>query len=137
MVYPEINLQSGVPLYQQLKRSFQRMAALGLIQPHQQLPSVRQLAMELGINPNTVQKAYRELEQEGLIYAVPGKGNFLSDRDEGKEVQKEEISRHFRAAAHIAWLAGLPREKLYALLDQSLDQVFDNKDYESPEVENK
>ncbi len=135
MVYPEINLQSGVPLYQQLKRSFQRMAALGLIQPHEQLPSVRQLAMELGINPNTVQKAYRELEQEGLIYAVPGKGNFLSDQSKDHELQKEEIRRHFRAAAHIAWLAGLPRAEVQALLDQSLDQPIDDKDYESIEVD--
>ena len=135
MLYPEINLQSGVPLYQQLKRSFQRMAALGLIQPHQQLPSVRQLAMELGINPNTVQKAYRELEQEGLIYALPGKGNFLSDQEGDHAIQKEEIRRHFQAAAHIAWLAGLPKEEVRALLDQSLDQPQDKGDYKSIEVD--
>ena len=117
MVYPEINLQSGVPLYLQLKRSFHRMAALGLIKPHEQLPSVRQLATELGINPNTVQKAYRELEQENLIYAVSGKGNFLAGRGDSKQVEKEEIRRNFRAAVHVAWVAGIPNETLHSLLD--------------------
>ena len=87
MIYPEINYQSGVPLYQQLKRSFHRLAALGLIKPHEQLPPVRQLAAELGINPNTVQKAYREMEQDKLIYAIPGKGNFLSDIDDIKQLE--------------------------------------------------
>ena len=122
MVYPEINYQSGVPLYQQLKRSFHRLAALGLIKPHEQLPPVRQLAAELGINPNTVQKAYREMEQEKLIYAIPGKGNFLSDTDDNRELEKEEIRRNFRTAAHIAWLAGISSESLHGLLDDCIGE---------------
>ncbi|MFY9131142.1 MAG: GntR family transcriptional regulator, partial [Saccharofermentanales bacterium] len=105
MIYPEVNVLSGIPIYQQLKNSYHRLAALGLIQPHEQLPSVRQLAMELGINPNTVQKAYRELEQEGLIYAVPGRGNFLSDSERELDVEHEEIRRSFRSAVQIAWTA--------------------------------
>ncbi len=125
MVYPEINYQSGVPLYQQLKRSFHRLAALGLIKPHEQLPPVRQLAAELGINPNTVQKAYREMEQEKLIYAIPGKGNFLSDRDDNKELEKEEIRRNFLTAAHIAWLAGISSESLHLLLDGCIEENHD------------
>ncbi|NLA71906.1 MAG: GntR family transcriptional regulator [Clostridiaceae bacterium] len=120
MVYPEINLQSGVPLYQQLKRSYHRMAALGLIKPNEQLPSVRQLAMELGINPNTVQKAYRELEQENLIYAVPGKGNFLADHETDKRVEKEEILYHFQAASRVAWIAGISSQTLHDMLDGCL-----------------
>ncbi len=122
MIYPEVNTQSGIPIYQQLKNSYHRLAALGLIQPHEQLPSVRQLAMELGINPNTVQKAYRELEQEGLIYAVPGRGNFLSDAERELDVEYEEIRRGFRSAAHIAWTAGIDRPTLHKLLDECLDE---------------
>lgn len=120
MVYPEINLQSRTPLYRQIKGSFRRMAALGLISAHQQIPSVRQLAMELGINPNTVQKAYRELEQEGLIYALPGKGNFLSDQGDPKEIQREEIRRHFREVVRLAWQAGIEDPDLHSLLDDCL-----------------
>ncbi|HPY63653.1 MAG TPA: GntR family transcriptional regulator [Bacillota bacterium] len=122
MIYPEVNVLSGIPIYQQLKNSYHRLAALGLIQPHEQLPSVRQLAMELGINPNTVQKAYRELEQEGLIYAVPGRGNFLSDSERELDVEHEEIRRSFRSAAHIAWTAGIERATLHELLDECIDE---------------
>ncbi|MFY9396568.1 MAG: GntR family transcriptional regulator, partial [Saccharofermentanales bacterium] len=118
MIYPEVNVLSGIPIYQQLKNSYHRLAALGLIQPHEQLPSVRQLAMELGINPNTVQKAYRELEQEGLIYAVPGRGNFLSDSERELDVEHEEIRRSFRSAVQIAWTAGIERATLHELLDE-------------------
>ncbi|MGI6508871.1 MAG: GntR family transcriptional regulator [Saccharofermentanales bacterium] len=122
MIYPEVNTQSGIPIYQQLKNSYHRLAALGIIQPHEQLPSVRQLATELGINPNTVQKAYRELEQEGLIYAVPGRGNFLSDSKREFEVEHEEIRRSFRSAVHIAWTAGINRDTLHELLDECIDE---------------
>lgn len=122
MVYPKINLQSGIPLYQQLKRSFHRMAALGVIRAHEQLPPVRQLATELGINPNTVQKAYRELEQEGLIYAVTGKGNFLAEQKHDNGVEKEEILRNFRQAAEIAWTAGISDDTMHALLDHCLGE---------------
>ncbi len=126
MVYPEVNLQSGVPIYRQLKNAYHRMAALGIIQPHEQLPSVRQLATELGINPNTVQKAYRELEQEGLIYAVPGRGNFLGSVREDLAVEREEILRNFRPAVHVAWTAGITREALHILLDECIsDQLTD------------
>lgn len=122
MIYPEVNVQSGIPIYQQLKNSYHRLAALGVIQPHEQLPSVRQLAMELGINPNTVQKAYRELEQEGLIYAVPGRGNFLSDARREHDVEYEEIRRSFRSAVHIAWTAGIDRPMLHKLLDDCIEE---------------
>ena len=122
MIYPEVNVLSGIPIYQQLKNSYHRLAALGLIQPHEQLPSVRQLAMELGINPNTVQKAYRELEQEGLIYAVPGRGNFLSDSERELDAEHEEIRRSFRSAVQIAWTAGIERATLHELLDECLDE---------------
>lgn len=98
------------------------MAALGLIKPHEQLPPVRQLAMELGINPNTVQKAYRELEQEKLIYAVPGKGNFLSDHEADKRIEKEEILHNFQAASRVAWVAGISSETLHDMLDSCIHE---------------
>ncbi|MGI6157900.1 MAG: GntR family transcriptional regulator [Saccharofermentanales bacterium] len=123
MVYPDINPQSGTPLYQQLKRSYRRMAALGVIEPHEQLPSVRQLATELGINPNTVQKAYRELEQEGLIYAVPGKGNFLAEDHDESSVAVDEIKRIFNEALHVAWVNGIRPQRLHALLDELIQAV--------------
>lgn len=67
-----------MPLCDQLCESIIRLGACGAISPGEQLPSVRSLAQQLGINPNTVQKAYRILESQGVIDSVPGKGSFLS-----------------------------------------------------------
>lgn len=74
----EIDYRDARPLYEQVAASFEKMAICGALAPDEQLPSVRQLAMELSINPNTIQRAYSELERRGVIYAVKGRGNFIS-----------------------------------------------------------
>ena len=66
------------PLYQQLIDNIEALIASGLLAADEQLPSVRQLAVELAINPNTIQKAYSELDRRGVVYSVPGKGSFVS-----------------------------------------------------------
>ncbi|MCB6365554.1 GntR family transcriptional regulator [Intestinibacillus massiliensis] len=73
-----IDYRDGRPIYEQVADSFERMAICGALAPDSQLPSVRQLAMELSINPNTIQRAYGELEKRGVVYSVKGKGNFIS-----------------------------------------------------------
>ncbi|MDU7337911.1 MAG: GntR family transcriptional regulator [Clostridium sp.] len=73
-----LDYKSRLPIYEQLNKSISKMAALGALEPNEQLPSVRTLAQDLGINPNTVQKAYQMLEQNGIIYSVPGKGSYIS-----------------------------------------------------------
>lgn len=69
------------PLYQQVKDSLRRMMLTGLLEPDEKLPSVRSLATQLSINPNTIQRAYAELEAEGYIYSVAGRGSFVSAGD--------------------------------------------------------
>ena len=64
----QIDLQSRVPLYEQLQEQIIRLSMLGILDENQQLPSVRALAREVGVNPNTVAKAYQQLEQQGIIY---------------------------------------------------------------------
>ena len=76
------------------------------------LPSVRQLAMELSINPNTIQRAYMELEQEGLIYPVKGKGNFVSDTAAIKEKSRAAYREEFRAAVQKGQKMGIREEEL-------------------------
>ncbi|NMA17223.1 MAG: GntR family transcriptional regulator [Clostridiaceae bacterium] len=121
MIYPDINLKSTVPLYLQIKRYYQRIAALGLIEADDKLPSVRELASELGINPNTVHKAYSELELENVIYAVPGKGYYLRNRpDDEPSFEEEEILRHFKQALQVAWTGGFSEKELHDLLDESI-----------------
>jgi GntR family transcriptional regulator len=86
----KVDTRGFVPLYEQVKAEIRRLAALGAVKPHDPLPSIRELAAEILVNPNTVARAYRELEQEGLIYTQKGRGSFLTarkvqdvDRDRG------------------------------------------------------
>ena len=76
-----LDYRDSRPLYQQVKDSLRRMMLTGLLEPGEKLPSVRSLATQLAINPNTIQRAYAELEAEGYIYSVAGKGSFVSAGD--------------------------------------------------------
>ena len=71
-------LQSRVPLYEQLQEQIIRLSLMGVLEANEQLPSVRSLAREVGVNPNTVAKAYQELERQGIIYTISGRGSFVS-----------------------------------------------------------
>ena len=84
-----IDLQNRKPIYEQIVERFQTLIVNGILEPDSQMPSVRSLAMELSINPNTIQKAYSVLEQEGYIYPVKGRGNFVSG-NAGLKIQKQE-----------------------------------------------
>jgi GntR family transcriptional regulator len=79
----DLDLRSRKPIYEQLMDSIKDGILYGVLGPDEQLPSVRLLSSQLVINPNTVQKAYRELEREGVIYSLPGKGSFVAPTDEG------------------------------------------------------
>lgn len=80
-----LNYKSKTPLCDQLCESVTQLAACGVLSPGDALPSVRALAQELGVNPNTVQKSYRMLEQQGVIESVPGKGSFIAQGDAARE----------------------------------------------------
>ena len=73
----ELDVRIRIPIYEQLVKKFKSLIINNVIKPDEQLPTVRLLAAELTVNPNTIQKAYRELENRGYIYSVPGKGNFV------------------------------------------------------------
>lgn len=74
-----VNYKDPRPIYEQVKHGLRQMVLDGTIAPGGKLPSVREMAVKLAINPNTIQRAYRELEQEGIVFSVPGKGSFASD----------------------------------------------------------
>ena len=76
-----LDYRDSRPLYQQVKDSLRRMMLTGLLEPDEKLPSVRSLATQLAINPNTIQRAYAELEAEGYIYSVAGRGSFVPAGD--------------------------------------------------------
>ena len=72
-----LDLQSRLPIYEQMRTQISELVLTGSLKPDDQLPSVRNLARDLGINPNTVQKAYQELERDGVIYSVSGRGSYI------------------------------------------------------------
>lgn len=78
----DIDVKSRVPIYEQIIENVKRLIIQGVLLPEEKLPSVRSLAQELTINPNTIQKAYRELEREGYVISRPGKGSFVNDMTE-------------------------------------------------------
>lgn len=117
-----LNLQGRKPIYEQLVEEISRMCLLGVIAPGEQLPSVRTLAGELGINPNTVQKAYRQLEQDGITYTVSGKGCFAADperlRTAGQEDAKSRLGRAARSCASL----GVKHADALEIVNQAYDK---------------
>lgn len=74
-----LDYQSRLPIYEQIVEQFERYIAYGVYKPKEQVPSIRELAASLGINPNTVKKAYEELEKRGVIVTISTKGTFVTD----------------------------------------------------------
>ena len=112
----QINLKSGEAIYQQLKEQVVKLACMGVLKPNEQLPSVRVLARELGINPNTVSKAYQELENEKIIYSVSGKGSFLTDDIFSVQSVRQEMLDDFRKIVEKARLFGIPQSELLKVI---------------------
>ncbi|HHX02737.1 MAG TPA: GntR family transcriptional regulator [Tissierellia bacterium] len=109
---------SDDPIYVQIKEQLKREILLGTLLPDQQLPSIRNLAKELRISVITTKKAYDELENEGFVHSVPGKGVFVAHRD--PQLQREEhlrqIEEHLMKALDIAELAGISKEDIVTML---------------------
>ena len=113
-----INTRDPRPIYEQIKEGLCRLILSGAMATGERLPSVRELAGQLAINPNTIQRAYRELELEGFIYSMAGKGSFVSpleqvdhSRIDGKKIQ-------FKEAASELLRLGMEKEALIAMLDE-------------------
>ena len=87
----DINFRDSRPIYEQVKSALRKLIVSGAMSPDEKLPSVRELAAQLVINPNTIQRAYRELEQEGYILSVPGKGSYANLRTQVDEGRKQEL----------------------------------------------
>ena len=91
-----IDYRDARPIYEQISSYYKGLILRGILEEDEQMPSVRSLAMELSTNPNTVQKAYTELEREGYLYSVKGRGNFVKNNDTLRERQKEAIKKRMR-----------------------------------------
>lgn len=84
-----LDYQDRRPIYEQIADRFRQLIVKGALEPGSQMPSVRQMAAELSINPNTIQKAYGVLEQEGFIYPVKGRGSFVAENQTLREKKRQ------------------------------------------------
>ena len=85
------------PIYEQVTEKIQTLILNGVLEPDSKLPSVRSLAMELSINPNTIQRAYVELERQGYIYSVKGKGSYVAENHQIREKNRQEVLKSLEA----------------------------------------
>ena len=97
-----IDYKDRRPIYEQVIERFQDLIVKGILKPDSQLPSVRNLAMELSINPNTIQRAYAELERQGFIYSIKGRGSFVSFNEELLTMKKKEVIEEIAKVTELA-----------------------------------
>lgn len=112
-----IDYKSRVPIYDQITGGIIRLKAIGVLKAGDKLPSVRVMAIDLGINPNTVQRAYNILEADGVIYSVAGKGSFISGDNKAADAILSAAKNTFRQAVEQARQAGLDETTLKQLID--------------------
>lgn len=115
-----IDLTSRVPIYEQIYNKIVEFAVSGTLKENEQLPSVRNLAKDTGVNPNTVAKAYQELERKGVIYSVPGRGSFISTLD--SNVFQETVLSDFDKSAVTAMKHGVSADTLKNHVDIVFEQ---------------
>ena len=108
----ELDYRDRRPLYEQIIERFQDLMYQEVLKENEKLPSVRSLAMELSINPNTIQRAYTELERQGFIYSVKGKGSFVADSGRLRRERLREWEREFDRLAEEGFQIGLSAEDL-------------------------
>jgi GntR family transcriptional regulator len=121
-----VDPRSGVPIYLQIVEQIKRSVALGVLQTGEQLPTVKQLAIDLTVNPNTVARAYRDLEREQVIETAPGRGSFVRDSGaaESPKVAAEIGADALNVALREAKSVGLGRDQVRKLFDAALTRWF-------------
>jgi len=113
-----IDYKDRRPIYEQVVERFQELIVKGGLKPGEQMPSVRNLAMELSINPNTIQKAYAELERRGFTYTVKGRGSFIAARDDFLEYKQREVLEHYEKDVESARDIQISRTVLEGIIDE-------------------
>lgn len=115
-----IDYKDRRPIYEQVIERFQQMILCGVLKANEPMPSVRSLAMELSINPNTIQRAYQELERQGYIYTMKGKGSFVCDTKGIAEMKRAEIKKEFSSYIEKIMETGFSEEELRELFEEAL-----------------
>ena len=117
-----LDLKDSRPIYEQLAERLQELMMLGILEEDSQMPSVRSLAMELSINPNTIQRAYGELERRGYTYSIKGRGSFVGSIRKLRQARKEEMERKMGGLAKEAKTIGMKRDEFVTAAGQAYDK---------------
>lgn len=91
-----LDYRDNRPIYEQVRDGLRKLMVTGMLRPGDKLPSVRALAVELAINPNTIQRAYAQLETEGYILSVSGKGTFVAELQDQNALRRREVEEKLR-----------------------------------------
>ena len=109
-----LDYRDARPIYEQVRDNLRRLMVSGAIQEGEKLPSVRSLASNLAINPNTIQRAYESLEAEGYVYSIPGKGSFAAPRTGVDEERRDRLLGQFDSLTAELLSLGVTRDRLIA-----------------------
>jgi GntR family transcriptional regulator len=121
----QLDYRDARPIYEQVKDGLRRLVVTGAIQERERLPSVRQLAASLAINPNTIQKAYEALEAEGYVYTVPGRGTFATAQTDVSRERREALLKQFDTVSAELKFLGVPAEELARRLTKEDEKTDD------------
>lgn len=117
----QINYRDSRPIYEQIKDGIRKLIVQGIMESNEKLPSVREMATSLTINPNTIQRAYRELEAEGYVYTVKGKGCFVAGVPEENTARKKELLKELADVSEELKFMGTKKEDVIAVIDRAWD----------------
>ena len=119
----QLNYRDARPIYEQVRDNLRRLMVSGAIQEGEKLPSVRSLASNLAINPNTIQRAYESLEAEGYVYSIPGKGSFAAPRTGVDEERRDRLLGQFDSLTAELLYLGVTRDRLIARIREKGGEV--------------
>ena len=119
----QVDAMSRIPVYEQIVEQMERFVLAGIMRPNDKLPSVRALASQLSINPNTIQRAYAELEAEGYVVSVTGKGNFVAEGDTQNQARRQELLAKMRPMMEELKALGMTAEEFAALWEGGKDDA--------------
>ena len=123
-----LDFRDARPIYEQVKDGLRRLMITGVIREGEKLPSVRAMASTLAINPNTIQRAYESLEQEGYLYTVAGKGSFASPQADVNAQRREGLLRQFDASASELLFLGMTAQELAARLEEAAGRLAEREE---------
>ena len=118
-----LDYRDARPIYEQVRDNLRRLMVRGAIQEGEKLPSVRSLASNLAINPNTIQRAYESLEAEGYVYSIPGKGSFAAPRTGVDEERRDRLLGQFDSLTAELLYLGVTRDRLIARIREKGGEV--------------